>query len=209
MPLIRGRYHATNPAWSAVGQPTNASQSDIALRSNVDYLGYSNQVDQAAALVTTKSTFVPVPVEVGDTFSTITVISGATAASTPTHSQAYLLSGVLTTATLLGTTTDLTTTAVAANAKVQWTLTTAVTVTATNAPYGYIYVGIGFTGTTPFSIVGTAVSTADFSFVAASPFVNKPLFASTQSVGAGGTAPATVTLASNAAQAACPWVFLS
>ena len=114
MPLIRGRYHATNPAWSAVGQPTNASQSDIALRSNVDYLGYSNQVDQAAALVTTKSTFVPVPVEVGDTFSTITVISGATAASTPTHSQAYLLSGVLTTATLLGTTTDLTTTAVAA-----------------------------------------------------------------------------------------------
>lgn len=207
--LVSGRYGQKNPYFNALGQPTNSTTVIIPARSNVEYLGIAGQTDQAAALVTTKSTFVPVPVDSGTTISTITVVSGATAASTPTHNQAYLLSGALTTATLLGTTTDLAAAAVAANSKVVWTLTSPYTIKDADIPFGYIYVGIGFTGTTPYSIVGSGVSTADFSFVASSIFVNKPLLASTQAVGASGTAPATVTLASNAAQAACPWVFLA
>lgn len=209
MPLVKGHFPTINPFDSILGQPRNAAQSNQPARSNVSYLGFV-PVDTASVLVSGSTTFVAVPVEVGDTFATISLMVGNTAASTPTHFSAALYSGVLTTSKLLGTqSTDSTTTAIPANTLLKVSLGATYTIAAADAPFGYIYVGLGFTGTTSPSMLGTTGSTKDYAFTSSSIFVNKPLACGTQAVGAAGTNAATVTLASNTSQAAIPYVWLS
>jgi hypothetical protein len=161
-------------------------------------------------LVSGSSTFVAVPVEIGDVITNIGIPIGNTAASTPTHFAIGLYSGVLTTAKLLGTqSTDTTTTAMAANGWLATKYGAAYQIAAADCPYGYIFVALGFTGTTSFSALGWSVSVhGPGAYVASSPLVDAPLLCATQAVGGGGTMPSTVTLASNTAQAATPAVFL-
>lgn len=209
MPLVKGHFPTQNPLDSIFGQPRNGAQGNVPARSNTTYLGYV-PVDTTAVLVSGSTTFVAIPVEPGDTFSTVTLEIGNTAASTPTHFSAALYSGVLTTAVLLGTqSVDSTTTAIAANTPLVTALGAAYTIKAADCPYGYIYVGLGYAGTASPSAVGTTGSTRDQAFKASSIFVNKPLVCGTQAVGGGGTNAATVTLASNTSQAAIPYVWLT
>lgn len=208
MPLNRGHYPTINPFDSVLGQPRNATVGNVPARTNVHYLGYV-PVDTSAVLVSGSSTFVAIAVEPGDTFTTATIIVGNTAASTPTHFSVALYSGVLTTAKLLGTqSTDSTTTAIAANTPLSVALGATYTIQNADAPYGYIYVGLGYTGTASPSALGTTGSTRDVAFKTGL-FVNKPLICGTQAVGGGGTNAATVTLASNTSQAAIPYVWLT
>lgn len=208
MPLVKGHYGTQNPMDSLLGQPRNSTNPNLPARSNC--IGAYTPVDTAAVLVSGSTTFVAVPVEPGDTITTITLEIGNTAASTPTHFAIGLYSGVLTTAKLLGTqSTDTTTAAIAANTLLKTAYGAPYQIQNADCPYGYIYVGIGYTGTASPSAMGFTGSTKDLSFVASSIFVNKPLACGTQAVGAGGTVAATVTLASSTSQAATPYVWLS
>lgn len=208
MPLTKGHFPQQNPLDSILGQPRNAANPTLPARSNTTYLGYV-PVDTAAVLVSGSSTFLAVPVEPGDVIATATFEIGNTAASTPTHFAVGLYSGVLTTAKLLGTqSTDTTTTAIAANGILSVTLGASYQVGTADCPFGYIFVGIGYTGTASPSMVGCTGSTKDQAYKTGL-FVNKPLVCATQAVGAGGTLAASVTLASSTSQAAIPYVWLT
>lgn len=208
MPLVKGHYGTQNPMDSLLGQPRNATIPNLPARSNC--IGAFTPVDTASVLVSGSSTFVAVPVEPGDAITNITILVGNTAASTPTHFSIGLYSGVLTTAKLLGTqSTDTTTTAMAANTALVTAYGAVYTIQNADAPYGYIYVALGYTGTTSFSAMGFTGSTKDYAFPASTIFTHKPLACGTQAVGGAGTMPATVTLASSTSQAATPYVWLS
>lgn len=200
--LIRGRYPATHPLSKLLGA-YNATQGNIAIRSNIEWLGIGNLTDGALA-ATGVATAVPIPVEVGDQFTKITILVGGTAASTPTHSAAALYSGIATPALVGSQSVDTTTTAIAASAAFVYTLPSPVTVTATNAPYGFIYASLTGTATA----VQTAASIGTPTAVGYQWLTNAPLFlAATHGSSLNGTMPATI--ASPAAKAVAPIVFLS
>lgn len=146
--LASARYPETNPLWSILGQPTNVSNPSYPARSNLEYLGINGLVDTAASLATGVMTAVAIPIDSGTVVSKISVLVGATAASTPTHSFAALYSGTNVAAPpLIGQSTDGTTTAIAASARFDFSLTTATTITPAQAPFGYIWAAICTVGT--------------------------------------------------------------
>ena len=202
--LVRGRYHVTNPIWSILGQPTNANQSDIAVRSNAEITGLVALTD-GAALASGVCTAVAIPVEYGDIISKISVFVGATAEATGTHAFAALYSGLATPA-LLAQATDVTgAAALAASARYDFTLATPQLITSANAPYGFVYASIAVTATTVPTLASATIATA----VAYQWYSTGPLKvgAVTHGSAVGGTAPATI--ASPSAQAVTPIVVLS
>lgn len=203
--LVSGGYPLTNP-FAALGLAANAVQGNIVARSNLQYGILGSLQDAAAALVTGDLTYVPVPVNIGDVFSTVTVQVGATAASTPTHAWAALYSGVLTTAKILGTqSADSTTTAIAASSQLAFTLGTKYIIQPGDAPFGYILVGLSATASTVPSLMSGTVPTA----IQKAWATNVPLIGATYSSALGATAPASITLASASALATPPVVFLT
>lgn len=206
--LERGSYPITDPFWSMIGQPANAGQSNIAVRTNLKGGFLGSLQDAAAALVSGVLTYVAVPVQAGDVISTVTVRTGATAANGPTQSWAALYSGALTTATLLGSqSTSGGAAAIAASTSFKFTLGSKYIVQGlVDAPFGYILVGVSVTATTAVpSLVSGTVPTA----TQGAWFTNTPLMGATIGSALGATAPASLTLASATALAAPPVVFLS
>lgn len=202
MPLVHGKYHATNPYWTALGQPANASQGSTPVRSNFEYIG-AVAITDGAALTTQVCTAVPIPVEIGDVITKVTVLVGATAAGTPTNAFAALYSGIATPA-LLAQSTDITSTAIAASAAFTFTLASPVQVTPTNAPNGYIYASVMSKATTVPTLVSVTVAAA----AGYAWFPNSPLFFSA-SHGSALTATAPGTIATPTTKATVPLVFLS
>ena len=194
--LVGGRFPLTYPFAKATGLASNGAQGNISVRSNLEIPFLGNLADQAAALVSGEITLVAVPVEIGDEISTISVRTGATSASTPTHQWAALYTGALTTAAIAGAqSVDGTTTAIGASGTVAFTLPAPVIVTPAMAPYGYIYVAVSVTASTvPSLISATCAAAAQGAW-----FTNTPLFAATTGSAVGATAPSTLTLASGAA----------
>jgi hypothetical protein len=207
--LPGGAYPLSYTFRKLTGLASNGAQSNLGVRSNLEWIGLGDLTDAAASLVTADMTVVAVPVEVGDTFSTVTVLVGNTAAGTPTHQWAQLYTGALTTAKAIGTqSTDATTTAIGAKTAYSFTLGSTVQITTgagSDAPYGYIYVGIGMTATTVPSLVGGNVA-ANCQYPW---FADSPLFFAGTISAAGASAPTSVTLASVSAIATVPAVFLS
>ena len=204
--LVGGRYPLTYPFSKALGLPSNAVQGNIAVRSNLEYTGINDLTDAAAALVSGKLTYVPVPVEVGDCISKVSVLVGGTAASTPTHSWAALYSGALTTAALLGSqSTDGTTAVIAASGRFDFTLGSKYIIQPADAPYGYVLAAVSVTGTAVPSLASVAVATA----LQYAWFTDTPLFGATYGSALGASAPSSLTLASASALATPPAVFLS
>jgi len=203
MSLIRGRYPATSPFAKLTGLAGNASQGNLAVRSNMEY-GLGNLTDGALA-ATGVACAVAVPVEAGDTFTKISILVGAAAEGTGTHSFAALYSGIATPA-LLAQSTDKTgaTEVGPVNAKYDFTLASAVTVTPATAPFGFIYASIVVVATTVPTAAAVAIPTA----VGYKWFTDGPLFLSATH-GSGLTATAPATIASPAAKAVAPLVFLS
>ncbi len=202
----RGSYPSGYPLGARLGLAANAVQANIAARTNLEYGILGSLQDAAASLVSGDLTYVPVPVEIGDVVTKVTVQVGATAASTPTHSWAALYSGALTTATLLGSqSADGTTTAIAASSQLVFTLGAKYIVGVNDAPYGYILVGLSVTASTVPSLMSGSVPTA----IQKAWFTNVPLLGATYSSALGATAPATITLASASALASPPVVFLT
>lgn len=150
MPLIRGRYNATNPTWTAVGQTVNVIQSDVAARSNAAWGSMFSLTDAAAIVTTGIQGSVPVPVEYGDVISKISFVVGATAGATLTQSFTALYSGVPTTPALLGQSASNVTAdgGFTASGLRTFTLATPILITPANAPLGFIYASYSVTGTT-------------------------------------------------------------
>lgn len=207
MPLVRGRFHETNPIWNWLGQPVNATQGNIPARSNLDYAS-GLALSDGAALASGVATAVPVPIEYGEVYSKVTVLVGATAASTPTHSWACLYSAPAAQAVpaKVGTqSTDGTTAAIAASAAFTFTLGATYTANATDSPQGYLWVAVCVTGTAAPTLASYTLAAA----VAYPWFTNSPakMGAVTSGSSLGASAPS--TLASPAAQAVTPVVFLT
>jgi hypothetical protein len=200
--LTSGRYPETNPLWSALGQSANATQSDVPARTNAEYFGLGGLADGALA-ATGVGCFVAVPIDIGTVVSKVSLLVGATAGGTITHQFAAIYSGIATPA-LIAQSADTTSAAIAASGAASWSLTAPQTITAAQAPNGYIYAGVAITATTVPTAAVVAVPTA----VGYQWFPNSPLFFSaTAGTALAGTAAATI--ASPAAKAVAPLVFLT
>ena len=211
--LVTGRFGQLNPWWNAVGQPTNATQTDIPARSNLEYLGINGLADTAAALASGVVTVVAVPVDPGTVISKLSVVVGATAASTPTHSFAAIYSGLNSAApALLKQSTDGLTAAIAASARFDFTLSAAYTIQPGDAPNGYIWAAVSVTGTAVPSLAtvdsgATAAQYAWFTNTLGGSSTGVAAFCATFGSAVAGTAPATITSVTKATTA--PVVFLT
>lgn len=159
--LLSGRYPQTNALNNILGLPSQAAQSNLPVRTNLEYTGINGLVDTAASLVSGVMTAVMIPVDVGMTVTKLSFLTGGTGASTPTHSFAALYSGTTVAAPpLIGQSTDGTTAAIAASARFDFTLTAATTITAAQAPYGYVWAAFMVTASTVPSLVTQATGAA-------------------------------------------------
>jgi hypothetical protein len=202
--LVDGRYPETNALWSILGQTANVAQSDIPVRSNLEYLNAGSLTDSTAGIATGVMKAVPVAVDQGQVVSAITVLVGATAGATMTHQWAALYQGTGAAPALIGQSTDATSGAIAASAAFKFTLATPQLITSTNAPYGFIYAAVMVAATTVPSLATAATPTA----VTYAWTTNGPLGLSLTS-GSSLTTTATATLASPTAAATAPIVLLS
>lgn len=209
--LVGGKYPQHNAIWSILGRPANAIQSNVPVRTNLEYTGIGGLLDTAASLVSGVMTAVMVPVDPGVEFSTISVLTGATAASTPTHSFAALYSGTTVAAPpLIGQSTDGTTTAIGASARFDFTLTNPATITPAQAPYGYVWAAISVTGTAVPSLITGPSNAAAAQYAWFTNFAGgqtTAAFAITSGSAVGGTATPTLVYASQ--KLIAPIVFLS
>lgn len=200
--LVGGSFPVTYPFRKLTGLAGLAAQSNVSVRSNAEWLGITGLTDGALA-ATGVGCVVPVPVEIGDTISRISILVGATAGATMTNQFVALYSGTLTPA-LLAQSTDTTSAAIAASGQASWSLASQATITSTNAPFGYVYAMIAITAST----IPTAATASTPRAVGYKWFSNGPAFLSaTAGSSLAGTAPATLPTATAAAVA--PLVFLS
>lgn len=193
MPLVRGHYPQSNPTYGLLGNTNNVANPTVPARSNLEW-GLGNPSDGALG-GTGVFAFAAVPVEPGTIITKVSILVGATAASTPTHSFAALYGFHASAPPLIAQSTDGTTTAVPASARFDFTLTTATQITTTHAPYGYIYAGVMFTGTA----IPTALSLATPTAIQYAWETNAPLaLGGTSGSDLTTTAAATLTVAAKA-----------
>jgi hypothetical protein len=202
--LVDGRYPQINPVWSILGQTTNVAQSDVPVRSNLEYLNAGSLTDSTAALATGVMKAVPVVVDQGQVISAVTVLVGATAGVTMTRQWAALYQGTGAAPALMGQSTDGTSGAIGASAAFKFTLASPQLITTTNAPNGFIYVAVMVAAATMPSLATAATPTA----VTYQWTTNGPLGLSLTS-GSSLGATATATLASPTAAATAPIVLLT
>lgn len=126
-----------------------------------------------------------VPLQAGDVISTITFVTGATAAATPTAGFVALYSSASTPA-LLAQSADFGSTARAANTAYTVSLASAVTIT----DAGLYYVSISFTAGTIPTLRGLSTGNA---VMAGAIITGMPVLAQSHGSSLGGTAPATIT----------------
>jgi hypothetical protein len=175
MPLANARYPRINPDWARAGSPTGVfGESVPKLLAGAD----------VAIAATGVELSVMVPVSAGDVISTITFVTGATAAGTPTAGYACLRTAA---GVLLAQTADFGSTARAANTAYTVTLATAQVASAS----GLIRVGISFTATTVPTLRGASLGNAALTAVGTT-------IAVTHGSAVGATAPATTATPSNA-----------
>lgn len=192
---VQGLHHI-NPrdvlGWLAEGEPASPS---LFYRHNMPR---ANLVDSAGdthvPLVTAVLTSVPIRVAAGDLITNISVLSGATAAGTPTNQWAALYTSAATPA-LITQSVDRTTEAWAANTWRTFALAAPYTV----PKAGVIWAAVCVVATTVPSLVGGVVC--------------KPLLTGernlSQSSGSGLTTTAPATIATPTVKVFCPRVVLS
>ena len=206
--LAGGHYPQNAPLQSFLGSIFSVEQGNLPVRSNLEWPVYSGALVDTASLAgatTGVAIAVPVPVDVGMVVSKISVLVGAGAAGTPTHSFGALYSGTTVAAPpLIGQSTDGSTAAIAASARFDFTLTSATVITSAMAPWGWVWAAVSVTASTVPSVITTPCGAAAAQY---RWFTNSPLyFAQTAGTGLGATAAATLANASTVLIA--PVVFL-
>ena len=195
--LVGGKYPQLNAAQVQLGLPSATAQTNIPVRSNTEFpFASGTWADTAAALTTQVMTAVPVPVEVGQVITNISVLVGNTAGSTFTNSWAALYSGTtVASPPLIAQTPDGAGTPAngTQSTRLDFTFTTPQVITAAQAPYGYVWAAIMVKGTV-CSLITAAVPAAVGQY---RYFTNTPLYAC-QTAGSSltTTAPATLINAS-------------
>lgn len=200
--LVSGNFPISYPFAALTGQTANTAQGNLRPRSNMEWFGLGNITDGALA-ATGVGCAVAIPVQNGDVISKISILAGATAEATGTHTFAALYSGIAVPALMAQSTDNTGAAAVAASARFDYTLATAQAITPTNAPNGFVYASIVMTATT----VATAASIATPTAVGYQWYTTGPLFLSATH-GSGLTTTAPATIASPSAKAVAPIVFL-
>jgi hypothetical protein len=213
-PLVHGRYPVYSPAQVAAGGQAGNAQTNGSWRSNLElmmFFGLGAQVDTASLGGTTSGTYVSTicPVDVGAKYSTISILIGATGASTPTHGYAALYSGTAVAAPpLIVQSVDQTTAAMAASTRFDYTLPVPTVITPAMAPYGYLNVAIVSTVTTTVASCVTVpvnvIAATGYAWFTGTP---KAQYLAQTATAANVTAPA--TLANTATLSVAPIVFLS
>jgi hypothetical protein len=174
MPLTRGHYAPTNPQWLLEGQAPGV------MRSNLRRVECGSDL---AALTTQVMTSVALPLEVGDLVTSLTFVSGATAAGVPTNWWVALFDDSATPA-LLQQSADQLTAAWAANTAKTLALASPVLITRS----GVYRAAVMVKATTTPTLVGAAVN-ANASGAVLS---GQKALAQTSGSALVGTAPATV-----------------
>ncbi len=158
--LLSGHYPPQEQLWRLLGMPSNATQSNIPPRTNLSFLGYSAAVDLAAT-ATKKGMFAAVPVQEGDVITKVSTFIGATEGKTGVKSFVAVYEGTTAKkeAALLGQSKVL---EVAIKPKLILTeeLEKAILITPSNAPNGYVFVGLITEATTLPTQVGVEVPVA-------------------------------------------------
>jgi hypothetical protein len=190
MPLARGHYPITNREWLLDGSPSTF------IRAN---LRREQCVTNSAALATGVMTSVAVYLEAGETVTSLTFVSGGTAAGTPTNWWFALYSSAATPA-LLAQSADQTSTAWAANTAKTLALATAQVIATT----GIYYAAVNVTATTPPTLAGVTLENA---VVAGAIITGQKVLAQTSGSSLAATAPATI--ASPTTVATVPLVILT
>jgi hypothetical protein len=190
--LVSAGYATSNPVTAFLNGTTQVAQPNLAARSNLYLTGLNGLVDSATGLTSGLGIAVPIPVVAGDTITKVSVLVGAaTASSTPTHQWAALYSGI-TIPALMGQSTDTTTAAITASTLLSYTLATPQVITATNAPFGWVYAAFCTTATAVESVLRATV-VANYAW-----YTNGPQSAASFT-GAAATAPATMAAITNIA----------
>lgn len=209
--LPSGMFPKHSAMWNVLGRPTNVVNTNYPARTNLEYTGIGGLADTAASLASGVMTAVMVPFDAGNVVSKVSILVGATAASTPTHSFAALYSGTTVAAPpLIGQSTDGTTTAIGASARFDFTLTTPQLITPDQVPYGFLYVALSVTGTAMPSLVTGPSNAAAAQYAWFTNFAGgqtTAAFSLTSGSAVAGTAPATLVYASQ--KLVAPVVFLT
>jgi hypothetical protein len=195
-----------------LGGLSNFTQPNIPARSNLEWFGLNAATDGALA-ASGVGCVVPVPVDVGTPITRVSLIIGATAASTPTHQFVAIYPGTgvaVNTGALLAQSADGLTAAVAAGAAgtvapLTYTLASTVTPTAATAPQGFVYVMVSFTGTAvPTALSFGTPAGINYQWNA---LVSPAFLSATTGTALGGTAPA--TLGTLTAKVVAPCIILT
>lgn len=174
MPLVNGRYPSKNPEWTLAGSPSGL------YRQNMSRLVAGGNL---AALTTQVMTSVALHLQAGDTVSSLTFKSGATAAGTPTNWWFALYDDSATPA-LLAQSADQLTAAWAADTAKTLALATPQLITRS----GVYYAAVMVKATTVPTLIGASVQAdASAGFLSADK-----VLASTSGSALTGTAPATI-----------------
>lgn len=175
MPLANARYSRINPDWARVGSPAGTfAESCPKLLAGADVAIAATGVELTAWI----------PLSAGDLVTTITFVTGATAAATPTAGYICLRTAA---GVLLAQSADFTSTARAANTAYPVALATAQVAPAS----GLFRIGISFTAGTVPSLRGVSLGNAALTAVGTT-------IAVTHGSAVGGVAPPTTATPANA-----------
>jgi hypothetical protein len=200
--IVSSKYPTINAALALVPGLSNVANPYYPVRSNLEWnLG---SITDGALAATGVGAFVAVPWDAGQTVSKISLVVGGTAEATGTHAFMALYSGIATPALLSQAPDETGAAAYAASGIHTVTLTTAQTITAAQAPNGFVYALVAVTATTvPTALSVGSPTGVNFAWTTGSP----SFLAGTAGSALGATAAATI--ASPSAKAVGPVMFLS
>ncbi|MET8624540.1 hypothetical protein ABZW30_12415 [Kitasatospora sp. NPDC004669] len=181
MPLVNGRYGPKNPSWLLAGQPAGLNRENIP-RPLV--------LNDSAIMTSGIMLATALPLYAGDTVTSLTFASGATAAGTPTNWWVALYDTAAT-PNLLGQSADQLTAAWAATTSKTLPLSSPVQITQT----GIYYAALMVKATTPPSLVGLATLTGAVTGMV----TGDKTLTTVSGSGLTGTAPATIATPSASA----------
>lgn len=183
MPLTRGRYPVEASSWLMAGRPAGRE---------ITSLGLPRELASAnlAALTSGVGLSVALPLQAGDVVTSLTFVSGATAAGTPTNQIAALYSSA---GVLLAQSADALTAAWAANSPKTFTLATPQLAAAGDTFYAFVSVA----ATTVPTLAGFTVQLGASGVVVS----GEKILAQTHGSALTGTAPATIATPTTVANA--------
>lgn len=182
MPLVRGRYAVTNPAWLADGKPATFIKSNL----RRDQLVTNGATLTAGVMTSTAMYF-----DAGDVITSLTFLSGGTALGTPTNWW-FALYDDSTIPVLLSQSADQLTAAWAANTPKTLALGTPQTI----ARAGVYYAAVNTAGATAPTLAGVTLENAAAAGVVVT---GQKILAQTSGSSLTTTAPATIASATTVA----------